>query len=139
MTGGMERDLPGFLDALGVDAEPMGMWYTDVEPKEGFAPEPLPLPDIVKEARNEIDWQALWNQWSCVLGHIWRARRRRLPPGPGGLRGKAHLQPPSNSPVFGNGPRSSHHGPARGSDRPILFMARLCSLDEQTTRPRSID
>jgi uncharacterized protein (DUF169 family) len=77
MAGEMEKHLRGFLDALGLDEEPMGTWYTDVEPNEGFTPERLPLPDTEKEARNEINWQGLWSEWSCVLGHIWQARKKK--------------------------------------------------------------
>jgi uncharacterized protein (DUF169 family) len=77
MAGGGRRGFREFFDALGLDEEPMGMWYTDVEPEKGFAPEPLPLPDTEKEAGNAVDWQALWSEWSCVLGHIWRARKKR--------------------------------------------------------------
>ena len=73
----MKESLKNFLDVLGLDEEPMGLFYTDKEPAEGFSPEPSDLPTREKEIRNEIDWQALFAKFSCSIGHIWRARRKR--------------------------------------------------------------
>lgn len=66
-----------FLEALGHDEEPMGMYYTDVEPREGYAPKPGLLPSIEQEARNEVDWKGLWENFSCVFGHLWLARKKK--------------------------------------------------------------
>ena len=72
----LER-LPGLLNALGLDEDPMGIYYADQPPAEGFTPEPMALPTREKETRNEIDWQAVFGNFSCAVGHIWRARRKR--------------------------------------------------------------
>ncbi|MEW6670918.1 MAG: DUF169 domain-containing protein [Thermodesulfobacteriota bacterium] len=69
--------LPGFMDRLGLSEEPMGIFYTDVKPREGFSPEPGDLPTREREIKNEIDWQKIFGQFSCVLGNIWRARRKK--------------------------------------------------------------
>jgi uncharacterized protein (DUF169 family) len=76
----MEADAPtsltDFLGRLGLDEEPMGLFYTDEEPVEGFSPEPIDLPTREKEIRNEIDWQTVFGKFSCAMGHIWRARKK---------------------------------------------------------------
>ncbi|MDM8552556.1 DUF169 domain-containing protein [Desulfobacterales bacterium HSG2] len=69
--------LPRFLDKLGLEEEPMGIFYTDDKPAEGFFPKPADLPTRENEMKNEIDWQAIFAQFSCDMGHIWRARRKK--------------------------------------------------------------
>jgi uncharacterized protein (DUF169 family) len=69
--------LPAFLSRLGLDETPLGLWYTDDEPPEGFAPKPSTLPTRAKEMANEIDWQAVFGTFSCAMGHIWRARKKQ--------------------------------------------------------------
>ncbi len=51
----MIKALPRFLEILGLDEEPMGIFYTDEKPVEGFSPKPLDLPTREKEKNNEID------------------------------------------------------------------------------------
>jgi len=69
--------LPRFLEVLGLDEEPMGIFYTDEKPSDGFSPKPMALPTREKEIQNKIDWQAVFSQFSCVIGNIWRARKKR--------------------------------------------------------------
>ncbi|HMK35243.1 MAG TPA: DUF169 domain-containing protein [Desulfomonilaceae bacterium] len=66
-----------FLQELGCPEEPFGTYYTDVEPDDGVAPKEGILPSVEAEAANQVDWDALNVDWSCVLGSIWRARRKR--------------------------------------------------------------
>ncbi|MGD9057799.1 MAG: DUF169 domain-containing protein [Desulfobacterales bacterium] len=73
----MLKALPQFLENLGLDEEPMGIFYTDEKPAEGFSPKPNELPTREKEMKNEINWQEVFNQFSCVMGHIWRARKKK--------------------------------------------------------------
>lgn len=74
-------DLPGFLEALGYDEEPMGIFYTDEMPADGFSPKPLPgkLPTLAKEQAGEADWQTVFGNFSCVVGNVWRARKKKKP------------------------------------------------------------
>ena len=72
-TKGISR----FLEILGLDEEPMGILYTDERPTEGFSPKPLDLPTREKEKNNEIDWQTIFGQFSCVIGNIWLARKKK--------------------------------------------------------------
>lgn len=77
MDTNSSKRLSRFLHSLGLDEEPMGLFYTAEKPKEGFAPQPCELPTREKEISNEIDWQDVFGRFSCVMGHIWRARRKR--------------------------------------------------------------
>ena len=71
------KALPPFLETLGLGEEPMGIFYTDEQPAEGFSPKPNELPTREKEIKNEINWQEVFGQFSCVMGHIWRARKKK--------------------------------------------------------------
>jgi uncharacterized protein (DUF169 family) len=70
-------NLKEFLDILGHFEEPMGMFYTDRRPAEGFAPKPGQLPTVEEESRHEVDFAALAGNFSCVIGMIWLARKKR--------------------------------------------------------------
>lgn len=71
------ESLPQFLEIMGLDEEPMGIFYTDEKPSKGFSPKPIELPTREKEIKNEIDWQKVFGQFSCTMGHIWRARKKK--------------------------------------------------------------
>ena len=71
------QSLPQFLETIGVDEEPMGIFYAAEKPTEGFSPKPMDLPTREKEKKNEIDWQKVFDQFSCVMGNIWRARKKK--------------------------------------------------------------
>lgn len=67
----------GLLEALGAAEEPLGIFYTDTEPLQGFTPKPLKLPSVEEEAQGQVDFNALFADFSCVMGHVWRARRQK--------------------------------------------------------------
>lgn len=69
--------VPDFLNILGIAEEPMGMFYTDTRPDKGYAPEPADLPTIEKEEQNQINWPRIFDQFSCVIGKIWLARKKK--------------------------------------------------------------
>ena len=71
------KSLPNFLNILGLDEKPMGIFYTDEKPVDGFSPKPMDLPTREKEMKNEIDWQDVFSRFSCAMGNIWRARRKK--------------------------------------------------------------
>jgi uncharacterized protein (DUF169 family) len=71
------NNLQEFLDLIGLKEEPIGILYTDSKPADGFSPKPTDLPTREKEIKNEINWQAVFSQFSCVMGNIWRARKKR--------------------------------------------------------------
>jgi len=77
MTDNQQSDLGKFLEVLGLTEEPMGIFYTDKKPAEGFSPKPMDLPTREKEIKNEINWQAIFSNFSCVFGNIWLARKKK--------------------------------------------------------------
>jgi uncharacterized protein (DUF169 family) len=70
-------DVKGLMGALGLDEPPMGMYYTDEVPAEGFSPRPGMLPSVEAEARGEVNWGGVFENFSCVIGNIWRARKKQ--------------------------------------------------------------
>ncbi|MCP4021107.1 MAG: DUF169 domain-containing protein [Desulfobacteraceae bacterium] len=69
--------LPKFLDTSGLDEQPIGTFFTDKKPNNGFSPKPMELPTLEKEINNEIDWQTVFSNFSCVMGKIWLARKKK--------------------------------------------------------------
>lgn len=72
----LNPQVTGLLEVLGLLEEPLGVHYTDLEPKEGFSPKPGKLPTAGMDARGEVDWEATFANFSCVMAHIWRARKK---------------------------------------------------------------
>lgn len=75
----IQPEIGGLLAALGLTEEPLGMFYTGREPEGGLSPKPGTLPTAEMEAKGEINWEALWGNFSCVMGHLWRARKMGKP------------------------------------------------------------
>jgi uncharacterized protein (DUF169 family) len=75
----IQAEVPGFLEVLGLTEEPLGMFYSPREPAEGFSPQSATLPNVDLEARGEVDWQATFANFACVMGVIWRARKLGRP------------------------------------------------------------
>ena len=72
----MNETLSALLESLGLSEEPYGIFYTDIEPTEGFAPtvgQPLSLE---LEQQGKVDFQEIFKNFSCVLGKLWLARRK---------------------------------------------------------------
>ncbi|OGP50350.1 MAG: hypothetical protein A2Y79_11535 [Deltaproteobacteria bacterium RBG_13_43_22] len=72
----IKEEMTEFFERLGLKEEPLGMFYTDHPPKEGFAPKPGNLPTREMEIKGEINWGSIFENFSCVMGNIWRARRK---------------------------------------------------------------
>lgn len=71
-----DERLSRFLEALGYDGEPYGMFYTDQEPAEGYAPKPGQPVSIELEQAGRMDWGQVWGTFSCVMGMLRLARRK---------------------------------------------------------------
>ncbi|MFH1630557.1 MAG: DUF169 domain-containing protein [Pseudomonadota bacterium] len=69
-------DINGLIEVLGLDEEPMGMYYTDEAPGDGFSPKPGQLPSAEAERKGEVDWNSIFGNFSCVMRHIWLARKK---------------------------------------------------------------
>lgn len=68
---------PDFLTTLGLEEEPVGLFYTDEKPAEGSStPKPIDLPTREKEKKNEINWQQVFGDFTCVMRHIRQARSK---------------------------------------------------------------
>lgn len=66
-----------FFNVLEVTEEPMGMIYTDKQPAEGISPKEGPLPTVEDEAADRVDWPSINANWTCVIGVLWRARKKK--------------------------------------------------------------
>jgi len=78
----IQDDLPeiqAFCDILGLTEEPLGMHYTPNEPQPGLSPQQAILPTAEMERAGEVDWEATFANFSCVIGMIWRARKLGKP------------------------------------------------------------
>jgi uncharacterized protein (DUF169 family) len=67
-----------FLEVLGVIEEPMGMLYSNEEPTQGISPKSGTLPTAEAEATGQVDWTTLTANFACVIGTIWRARKKGI-------------------------------------------------------------
>jgi uncharacterized protein (DUF169 family) len=76
MDSNILTGIPDFLNTLGISEEPMGMFFTDTQPEGGYSPKHCDLPTRQKEQNNEVDWQNVFGQFSCVIGNIWLARKK---------------------------------------------------------------
>jgi uncharacterized protein (DUF169 family) len=72
-------EIQAFCDILGLTEEPMGLLYTPVEPEAGFSPQQAILPTAAMEAAGQVDWEATFANFSCVIGLLWRARKLGKP------------------------------------------------------------
>ncbi len=70
-------EISNFLAALGLDEEPMGMYYTDTEPEQGVSPDKKVLPTAEQEAKGQVNFGAVFASFSCVIGKIWLARKKK--------------------------------------------------------------
>ncbi len=73
------KEVPNFAEILGLGEEPLGMFYAPGEPPEGFSPQRAILPNAEQEKQGEINWEETMGNFSCVIGHIWRARKLGKP------------------------------------------------------------
>lgn len=68
--------LEPLLEALGLQEPPMALLYSQDPPPDGFHPQAGDLPTKAKEDQGAIDWGAVFGGFSCVMGNIWRARKK---------------------------------------------------------------
>lgn len=77
MKTSWKHSLDDFLAVAGLAEMPMGMYFTDTEPNSTLSPEPLRLPTRQNEIDNRVDWPTVFGNFSCAIGHIWRARKKK--------------------------------------------------------------
>jgi len=73
------QELPGLLEALGLEEEPLGIYYTSEAPGDCLTPKAAVLPTAEKEARGKVDWEEVFGNFACVMGLAWRARKLGKP------------------------------------------------------------
>lgn len=64
------------LELLGHDEMPVGVCYGDAKP-EGYGPKPGEIFSREREQAGEINWQNAFGNFSCVIGNIWLARKKK--------------------------------------------------------------
>ena len=67
------------LELLGHDEEPLGVQYAQEKPEGGFGPKPGEIFSREREAAGQIDWGRAFGTFSCIVGNIWLARKKRRP------------------------------------------------------------
>ena len=77
MTTVWKESLNDFLAVAGLDEIPMGMYFTDQEPDSPFTPTPQTLPTRDMEKAGQVDWPSVFGNFSCAIGHLWRARKKK--------------------------------------------------------------
>lgn len=77
----MENIMKGterLLDLLGHNEWPIGVYYSNERPENGFGPKPGEIFTREKELAGEIDWDNAFNKtFACVMGKVWLARNKR--------------------------------------------------------------
>lgn len=64
------------LELLGHDEEPIGLYYTDEKP-DGPGPKEAPPLSAEAEKRGELDFKAIFGTFSCLMGRILNARKKK--------------------------------------------------------------
>jgi uncharacterized protein (DUF169 family) len=65
-----------FLEHLGLDEEPFGVYYADTIPEKAFGPKPgVPISRELED-QGQVDMQEVFKTFSCVIGNIWLARKK---------------------------------------------------------------
>lgn len=65
-----------FLEHLGLDQEPFGVYYDDIKPEKAYGPKPGAPISREMEEQGQVDMQAVFETFSCVIGNIWLARKK---------------------------------------------------------------
>jgi hypothetical protein len=73
----MLEDTKIFLEHLGLGEEPFGVYFDHAKPDKAFGPKPGPAISRELEDQGQIDMQEVFKHFSCVMGNIWLARKKR--------------------------------------------------------------
>ena len=65
-----------FLEHLGLAEEPFGVYYDDTKPENAFGPKPGTPISRELEEQGQVDMPAVFESFSCVIGNIWKARKK---------------------------------------------------------------
>jgi hypothetical protein len=70
------EDTKIFLEHLGLDEAPFGVYYDDIRPEKAFGPSTGVTISRELEDQGQINMQEVFKQFSCVIGNIWLARKK---------------------------------------------------------------
>ncbi|MBG0791414.1 MAG: DUF169 domain-containing protein [Desulfovibrionaceae bacterium] len=66
-----------FMEHLGLGEEPFGVHYADTLPEKAYGPKKgVPISRELED-RHELDMQEVQKSFSCVMGNIWLARKKK--------------------------------------------------------------
>ncbi|MCL1915486.1 MAG: DUF169 domain-containing protein [Desulfovibrionaceae bacterium] len=65
------------LELLGHEEIPFGVYYSAVKPEGGFGPKPGEVFSREREEAGQIDWGKAFGNFSCTVGNLWLARKKR--------------------------------------------------------------
>jgi len=71
------EDTKKLLGHLGLNEEPIGVYYADTKPENAFGPKPGPAITRELEEQGKINMQEVFQNFSCVIGNIWLARKKQ--------------------------------------------------------------
>jgi len=71
-----EKSLAEFMEIVGLDEAPMGVFYTDQKPENGVSPKPQVPISREAEEKGEVDWDSIMTKFACVVERIRQARRK---------------------------------------------------------------
>jgi uncharacterized protein (DUF169 family) len=66
-----------FMEHLGLSEEPFGVYYSDTKPDNAYGPKPGTPISRELEDRRELNMLAVMKTFSCVMGNIWLARKKK--------------------------------------------------------------
>jgi len=66
-----------FLEHLGLDEEPFGVYYDDTKPEKAFGPKTGVPISRESEEKGQVNMQEVMKTFSCVIGNIWLARKKK--------------------------------------------------------------
>lgn len=72
----LKAETARLLELLGHDESPLGLYYDDAKP-EGYGPKPGELFTREREAAGAIDWRKAAGGFTCLMGSLWLARRKK--------------------------------------------------------------
>ncbi len=64
------------MELLGHEETPFGVCYADDKP-DGYGPKPGEIFTREREIAGEIDWQKAFENFTCLVGSIWLARKKK--------------------------------------------------------------
>lgn len=71
------QDTKIFLDHLGLNEAPFGVYFDNAKPEKAFGPKPgIPISRELED-QGKIDFQEMFKNFSCVMGNIWLARKKQ--------------------------------------------------------------